>query len=195
MKLIFATNNQHKLQEVKKAIGSEFEIISLKELNFFDEIPETHETIEENAREKSFFIYNKFKTNCFADDTGLEIEALNGNPGVYSARYAGENCTFDDNMNKVLKELSGIKNRNAFFKTVVSLIIDGNEVQFLGLVKGKILEHKTGKSGFGYDPIFQPDGFAMSFAEMPLKQKNQISHRGLAVKKLPDYLKNFQLPV
>jgi len=190
MKLIFATNNQHKLFEVKKAIGSEFEILSLKELDFFDEIPETHETIAENAQEKSSFIYNKFKINCFADDTGLEIEALNGNPGVYSARYAGDNCSFEDNMNKVLEEMSGMKNRNALFKTVVSLIINGNEMQFSGIVKGKILEQKKGDSGFGYDPIFQPDGFDMSFAEMPINQKNQISHRGLAIKKLSNYLKS-----
>ena len=147
MKLVFATNNEHKLKEVKKVIGNSFEILSLKDINCFDEIPETQETIEGNASQKAFWIYEKYKMNCFADDTGLEIEALDGAPGVYSARYAGENCSFEDNMNKVLEEMEGKQNREALFKTVISLIIDGKEQQFEGVIKGKITEEKKSLCG------------------------------------------------
>lgn len=188
-KLIFATNNPHKLKEIQHALKWVFEVISLADMDFDEEMPETHETIEENASEKSYFIYNRFKINCFADDTGLEIEALNGEPGVYSARYAGENPTFEDNMNKVMKLLEGQENRSACFRTVISLIIDGKETQFEGRVDGNILTEKHGHAGFGYDPIFQPTGYTESFAEMDLDLKNEISHRGRAVKKLIEFLK------
>ena len=188
MKLVFATNNQHKLQEIKHLLDGPFEILSLNDINCDDDIPENQETIEGNAAEKSFYIWNKYGLNCFADDTGLEIEALNGEPGVYSARYAGEEKSAEKNMDLVLQKLSEIKNRKARFKTVISLVIDGREVQFEGIVNGQILEEKRGKTGFGYDPIFQPEESHLSFAEMPMDEKNKISHRGRAVQKLVDYL-------
>jgi len=190
MKIVFATNNLHKLEEIRKAIGNKHEIVSLKEIGFNEEIPETHDTLEGNASEKAFHIYNKYKLNCFADDTGLEIDALNGKPGVYSARYAGENPTFDDNMNKVLEKMEGKTNRLANFRTVISLIIDGKETQFEGICPGTIMTEKYGEDGFGYDPIFMPNGFPETFAEMDLSIKNDISHRGLATKKLIKYLNN-----
>jgi XTP/dITP diphosphohydrolase len=188
MKLVFATNNLHKLQEIKHLLGDSIELLSLKDINCDEDIPENQETIEGNAAEKSFYIWNKYGLNCFADDTGLEIEALNGEPGVYSARYAGEEKSPRKNMDLVLQKLSEIKNRKARFKTVISLVIDGRETQFEGIVNGQILEEKRGKTGFGYDPIFQPDESHLSFAEMPMDEKNKISHRGRAVQKLVDYL-------
>jgi len=191
--LVFATNNKHKLSEIRNLVESEFsgtiEILSLKDISCFEEIPETSSTLEANASEKAFYIFDKYGYNCFADDTGLEIEAIDGRPGVYSARYAGENCSFEDNMNKVLKELEGIKNRTAKFRTVISLIINGSETQFEGSVSGKMLSDKKGTEGFGYDPIFQADNFDISFAEMDMELKNKISHRGMATKKLLQYLK------
>jgi XTP/dITP diphosphohydrolase len=192
-KLVFATNNPHKLKEIQHALKGVFEILSLADLNFDEEIPEPHETLEENASEKAFYIYKRFGLSCFADDTGLEIEALNGDPGVYSARYAGENPTFEDNMNKVMKLLDGLENRNASFRTVISLVVNGKETQFEGRVDGKILTEKHGQAGFGYDPIFQPNGFTESFAEMAMGLKNEISHRGRAVKKLVEFLKEADL--
>ncbi len=191
MKLIFATNNKHKLEEVTKIINKRFKIVSLKDIECFEDIPETQNTIEGNASQKSHYIYKKYKMNCFADDTGLEIDALNGEPGVYSARYAGEDCSFEDNVKKVLKKLEGTKNRNAQFKTVISLIINGKEHQFEGIIKGKILNKKKGNLGFGYDPIFQPENYKKTFAELPSEIKNKISHRGIATKKLADFLKSF----
>lgn len=188
MKLVFATNNLHKLQEIKQLLGDSIELLSLNDINCDDDIPENQETIEGNAAEKSFYIWNKYGLNCFADDTGLEIDALNGEPGVYSARYAGEEKSPVKNMDLVLQKLSEIKNRKARFKTVISLVIDGREVQFEGIVNGQILEEKRGKTGFGYDPIFQPEESHLSFAEMPMDEKNKISHRGRAVQKLVDYL-------
>jgi len=188
MKLVFATNNKHKLEEIKQALSGKFNILSLSDINFNEEIPETHETIEENASEKSYYIFNRYKINCFADDTGLEIEALNGEPGVYSARYAGESCSFEDNMNKVLRKLDGVKNRKAQFRTIISLIIKGKEYKFEGKVEGEILINKVGCDGFGYDPIFRPIGYEETFAEMSIELKNKISHRGLAVKKLVAFL-------
>ena len=190
MKLVFATNNLHKLNEIKNLIGSDIEIVSLLEIGCTDDIPERGTTLETNASQKSLYIFNKFKCNCFADDTGLEIVSLNRRPGVYSARYAGEECNFEDNMNKVLSEMQGFKNREACFRTVISLIISGKEIQFEGRVDGTILTAKHGNKGFGYDPIFQPDGYDQTFAEMPLDIKNSISHRGKAVKKLIEYLEN-----
>jgi len=188
MKLVFATNNPHKLQEINQLLDDSIELLSLGDINCVEEIPENQETIEGNAAEKSFYIWNKYGINCFADDTGLEIEALNGEPGVYSARYAGEEKSPEKNMDLVLQKLFEIKNRNARFKTVISLVMDGKETQFEGIVNGRILEEKRGKTGFGYDPIFQPEESHLSFAEMSMDEKNKISHRGRAVQKLVDYL-------
>lgn len=192
MKLVFATNNAHKLNEIRNLAGSNFEIVSLSDMGWVDEIPETGKTIEDNASQKAFYIYEKYKFDCFADDTGLEIEALDKRPGVYSARYAGESCNFEDNMSKVLTELQGITNRKACFRTVISLVIQGKEVRFEGRVDGVILNEYRGNKGFGYDPIFQPNGYKQTFAEMPLELKNAISHRGLATQKLIAFLKNLK---
>lgn len=189
MDLVFATNNQHKLKELQAILGDEFHLLSLKDIGCDEEIPEEQETLEGNASQKSFFIYNKYGYNCFADDTGLEIAALNGEPGVYSARYAGEEKSAEANMKKVLEKMTKINRRKARFRTVISLIIKGEEQLFEGIVDGKILTEKRGNSGFGYDPIFEPDGFDLSFAEMELSEKNKISHRGRAVQKLVSYLK------
>lgn len=190
-KIVFATNNAHKLQEVQYALNGVYQIVSLKEIGFTDDIPEPYETLEENALTKSKTISEKFNINCFADDTGLEVEALHGAPGVYSARYAGEKCSFQDNVNKLLYEMQTFKNRKAKFRTVISLIINKKEYQFEGEVKGHISTNKTGTEGFGYDPVFIPDGYRSSFAEMSLEEKNKISHRGQAVRKLVEFLKNF----
>ncbi|WP_319500431.1 non-canonical purine NTP diphosphatase [uncultured Draconibacterium sp.] len=189
MKLVFATNNKHKLEELQAILGDHFTLLSLKDIECFDEIPEEQPTLEGNASQKAFYIYDKFGMDCFADDTGLEIEALDGEPGVFSARYAGEDKNSEANMNKVLEKLAKINDRKARFRTVISLIIDGEEKQFEGIVNGEILKEKRGGSGFGYDPIFKPEGFEQSFAEMGLEDKNKISHRGRAVQKLVDYLK------
>jgi len=189
MKLVFATNNKHKLEELQAILGDHFTLLSLKDIECFDEIPEEQPTLEGNASQKAYYIYDKFGMNCFADDTGLEIEALNGEPGVFSARYAGEDKNSVANMNKVLDKLAKINEREARFRTVISLVIDGEEKQFEGIVNGEILKEKRGDSGFGYDPIFKPKGFDQSFAEMGLDDKNKISHRGRAVQKLVDYLK------
>jgi len=188
VKLVFATNNAHKLSEVRAIAGAHFSIISLKELECFDEIPETGVTLTENALLKAKYIHDRFQCNCFADDTGLEIEALDGRPGVYSARYAGENCSFQDNMQKVLSELRDITNRKACFKTVIALILDGKNYFFEGKIDGEIIKDKKGMQGFGYDPIFRPFGYDKTFAEMTEVEKNSISHRALAVKKLNDFL-------
>ncbi len=188
MKLVFATNNQHKLNELRKMLNNSIELLSLEDINCFEDIPETNPTLEGNASQKAFYVYNKYGHNCFADDTGLEIEALNGEPGVYSARYAGEERSAEANMLKVLTNLEEIKNRKARFRTVISLIIDGEEEQMEGIVDGQILHEKKGNEGFGYDPIFQPDNFVESFAEMDLAEKNKISHRGRAVQKLVTFL-------
>ena len=190
MELVFATNNKHKLQELQAILGNRFKLLSLKDIGCNEEIPEEQPTLEGNARQKSMYIFEKYNFSCFADDTGLEVDALNGEPGVYSARYAGDEKNADANMNKVLVEMAKINNRNARFRTVISLIINGTEKQFEGIVKGKILRKKRGDSGFGYDPIFQPDGFEKTFAEMKLEDKNKISHRGRAVEKLVCYLQS-----
>lgn len=191
MKLVFATNNLHKLQEIKQLLGNSFELLCLNDIQCTEEIPENQDTIEGNATEKSFYIYNNYGFNCFADDTGLEIDALNGEPGVYSARYAGEEKSSEKNIELVLQKLAKIKTRKARFKTVISLVIDGREIQFEGIVSGKILEEKKGTTGFGYDPIFQPDESPLSFAEMTMEEKGKISHRGRAVQKLVEYLSQF----
>ncbi|WP_423127162.1 non-canonical purine NTP diphosphatase [Gaoshiqia sp. Z1-71] len=188
MKLVFATNNQHKLREIRHILGDEIELLGLTDIGCTEDIPETSPTLEENASQKAFYIYNKYGYNCFADDTGLEIEALNGEPGVYSARYAGEDKNAEANMEKVLHLLNGTKNRKARFRTVISVVINGKETRMDGIVDGEILEEKKGTEGFGYDPIFQPEGYRMSFAEMDLAEKNKISHRARAVQKLVAFL-------
>lgn len=186
--LIFATNNAHKLKELKDAVRGKISIAGLSEIGCAEDIPETSETLEGNALQKARYIYEKYGKDCFADDTGLEIEALEGRPGVYSARYAGEGKSFEDNMNKVLEEMKGCTNRNACFRTVIALILQGQEYLFQGRIDGIILTEKRGIQGFGYDPIFQPEGYAVTFAEMPLSEKNKISHRGLAVQQLTEFL-------
>ena len=181
---VFATNNKHKLEEIRHIVGDKIKILSLKDINCYEEIPETGSTIESNASEKAFYIFNKYHYNCFADDTGLEIEALDGRPGVYSARYAGENKSFEDNINKVLEELNGTSNRKACFRTIISLVIDSKEQLFEGRVDGIITTEKRGTKGFGYDPIFQPEGYNQTFAEMNAHEKNSLSHRYFAMDKM-----------
>jgi XTP/dITP diphosphohydrolase len=180
-KLVFATNNRYKFEEIKLVLKDKVDLLSLSDIGFSDEIPEEQNTLEGNATQKAFFIYHKYGMDCFADDTGLEIEALHGDPGVYSARYAGENCTFDDNMNLVLLNMIGKSNRKARFRTVIALIEQGRLSIFNGEIKGLITHERSGKEGFGYDPIFEPEGYGRTFAEMPLSQKNLISHRAKAV--------------
>ena len=189
MKLVFATNNKHKLQEVRDIVGNRVEVLSLNDIDCHDDIPETADTLQGNALIKARHIYEKYGMNCFADDTGLEVEALGGAPGVYSARYAGEECDSEANMLKLLQNLTGKNNRNAQFRTVIALIINGEEKLFNGIVKGNISNEKRGNSGFGYDPIFIPEGYTESFAQMSGEMKNNISHRFLATKQLSDYLK------
>jgi|TARA_B100001094_G_scaffold157240_1_gene152217 XTP/dITP diphosphohydrolase len=186
--LIFATSNQNKVLEIQKILPKKFNIKSLKDLNYFEDVPENENTIEGNAIFKAKYIYEKFNINVFADDTGLEVEALNGEPGVHSARYAGTTRNSEKNIKKLLKNLKNIKNRNARFKTVIALIIDNKLHIFSGIVEGYILDSPKGNNGFGYDPIFCPNGFDKSFAELTLKEKNLISHRSLAMKKLIDFI-------
>ena len=186
-KIVFATGNPNKLKEINSAINS-FKIIGLKDLGITEEIPETGDTLMKNALQKAKYVYHKTGLDCFSDDTGLEIEALNYRPGVYSAMYAGPDCNADNNIRKVLQELEESTNRKAQFKTVIALILNGKEYFFEGLVSGVILKEKSGKGGFGYDPIFRPVGYEESFAEMTIAQKNEISHRGLAVQKLIAFL-------
>ena len=190
MELVFATHNRHKLQEAVAIAGASFVVKGLDELGCFEEIPETADSLMGNALQKAEYIHKKYNVNCFSDDTGLEIEALGGRPGVYSARYAGENCSFQDNVRKVMSELQGIENRNACFKTVVALILDNQTYYFEGRVDGEIITEERGAAGFGYDPIFRPLGFNQTFAEMSEADKNAISHRGRAMQKLMDFLKN-----
>ena len=188
-KIVFATNNAHKLSEVKSILSPDFEIISLKELNCFDDIPETADTLDGNALLKAEYIHSRFNIDCFADDTGLEIRALGGEPGVFSARYAGENHDAEKNMEKVLRLLGDTDDRKAQFRTVIALIKNGETLFFEGKIEGRILKEPRGNEGFGYDPIFVPDGYDLSFAELGVEEKNKISHRALAVQQLIDYLK------
>jgi len=188
MKLVFATGNQNKAKEIQLLMPATIQILSLNDINCTEEIPETQNTIEGNASQKAHYVFENFGYNCFADDTGLEVEALDGRPGVLSARYAGEAKDANANMDKILLELANSSNRKARFKTVISLIIDGKELLFEGVVNGTIIEQKKGNSGFGYDPIFMPDGYQHTFAEMSLDEKNKLSHRAIAVKKAIDYL-------
>ncbi len=190
MELVFATNNAHKLREVREIIGGGILIRSLKEIGFDVEIPETQETIEGNARQKARFVFDQTGLDCFADDTGLEIDVLDGRPGVYSARYAGEQCSFEDNIVKVLEEMGSTSNRSARFRCVVCLIVKGEEHLFEGKVEGTIIEEKRGHEGFGYDPVFLPDGYKQTFSEMPAYLKNGISHRGKAITRMNRFLES-----
>ena len=194
MKIVFATNNPNKLKEIQSLIPKEIEIISLNEIGCNEDIPETGDTLEANAFQKAHYIKDNFNYDCFADDTGLEIDELNGNPGVYSARYAGPERNADANINKVLNELNGKKNRKAQFRTAIALILKGEEYLFEGKVEGYISKDKQGNEGFGYDPIFIPENDIRSFAQMSMQEKGVISHRGRAVKKLVAYLNNLSKP-
>jgi XTP/dITP diphosphohydrolase len=190
MELVFATGNLNKLREAQEIITNH-KILSLKDINCFDDIPETGNTIIDNAKEKALYLWNKYKRNCFSDDTGLEVEALGGEPGVYSARYAGEGKNSEDNMNKLLKNLEGTENRKARFFTVVALVLNGKVHCFEGIVNGVITKEKHGKNGFGYDPVFMPEGYDKTLAEISAEEKNKISHRGAALRKMGQFLLQF----
>ncbi|HAN77587.1 MAG TPA: non-canonical purine NTP pyrophosphatase, RdgB/HAM1 family [Bacteroidales bacterium] len=190
MEILFATQNAHKIIEIQAATQGLVTLKSLNDYNFTDEIPETKPTIEENALEKAWYIYNKLGVNCFADDTGLEIEALEGEPGVFSARYAGEEKSSEANMKKVLQKMNGIRNRAARFKTVIALILNGKEYLFTGIVDGIIIQEPRGTEGFGYDPIFIPEKNTKTYAELSLAEKNTLSHRAKATALLVDFLKS-----
>ncbi len=194
--LVFATNNKHKLDEIRQIFENKYFIKSLKEIDCFDDLPEEKDTLQDNALQKAQYVFDKFHCNCFADDTGLEVEALNGRPGVYSARYSGDDKAIPSqlrsklNMQKLLDEMQHFDNRKARFRTVIALILDGNHFFFEGFVDGKIKTKEAGNEGFGYDPIFVPDGFSQTFAEMSNIEKNIMSHRARAVNKLHDFLSN-----
>jgi XTP/dITP diphosphohydrolase len=192
MRICFATNNKNKLREIKNKLGEAYDIISLSDLGQEEDLPETHQTLEENSLEKAQFIYNKYQISSFADDTGLLVEALHGEPGVNSARYAGPARNSEDNINLLLRKMAGQKNRKAKFITVITLIYQGKIHQFQGEVNGTITEKRSGFNGFGYDPIFIPDGWQKTFAELDLKEKNKISHRAIAIGKLADFMNNIQ---
>ena len=187
-KIVFATNNQHKLDEIRKITEGKIEILSLSDIGSNDEIEETGNTLEENALIKARFIKNKYGYDCFAEDTGLEVEALGNAPGVYSARYAGDACRDEDNIKKLLDNLKGIANRKARFRTVIALLMNNEEYFFEGEIKGYIIDEKRGSAGFGYDPIFVPEGYDQTFAELGEEIKNRISHRSIATQKLVDFL-------
>ncbi len=190
MKICFATNNAKKIEEVKSALGSDFEIVSLKDIGCNEELPETGDTLDHNAFQKARFVKENYGVDCFADDTGLEVESLNGEPGVYSGRYAGEPRSDERNIELLLKNLKGKENRKARFRTAIALILEGKEYAFEGIASGEIIEEKIGGGGFGYDPIFKPDSYSRTFAELTMTEKNQISHRGKAVKALIEFLSN-----
>ena len=184
MKLVFASNNKNKIQEIQALVPNTFQIVSLEDIGCFEDIPETADTIEGNAILKANYVTEKYGYDCFADDTGLEVDALNGAPGVYSARYAGEQKDANDNMDKLLSELNDKSNRKANFKTVIALNLNGKQILFTGIINGKIIEEKIGTNGFGYDPIFVADRFDKTFAELTMEEKSTISHRGIAAKEL-----------
>ena len=188
MKIVFATNNPNKIVEIKDLLPEEIQILSLKDINCNEQLPETQNTLEGNAKQKAEFVFTNYGYNCFADDTGLEIEALNNGPGVYSARYAGDDCSPNDNMQKVLQTLEGENNREAKFRTVIALIMNGKTLLFEGECKGEITKEKAGEKGFGYDPIFLAKGFDKTFAQMSKQEKGTISHRGIATSKLVEFL-------
>lgn len=187
-KFVFATNNTHKLEEVSAILGNKIELLSMKDIDYNVDIPETADTLEGNALIKARYIFENYHLDCFADDTGLEVEALNGAPGVYSARYAGDAHDSEANMKKLLKEMENVENRRARFRTVFALIINGKEHLFEGIVKGEIIKNRKGTSGFGYDPVFVPEGYSQTFAEMGNELKNKISHRAMATQKLCHFL-------
>ena len=187
-KLVFATNNAHKLEEISSILGKKIELLSLKDIECEANIPETADTLEGNATQKAEYIYKNYGLDCFADDTGLEVEALNGAPGIYSARYAGDGHDSESNMKKLLENLQGKENRKAQFRTAICLIMNGEKYLFEGIVKGEIIQEKRGGAGFGYDPIFVPEGYNLTFAELGNDIKNTISHRAKAVEKLCDFL-------
>ena len=189
MKIVFATNNQNKILEIQSMLPKSIQIMSLESIGCLEDIPETTNTIEGNAIQKANYVLEKYGYDCFADDTGLEVQSLNGKPGVYSARYAGEQRNANDNMNKLLFELESKSNRKAQFKTVICLNLNGEQLLFTGIVSGEISKEKIGNGGFGYDPIFIPEGFSESFAQLSLQTKNEISHRGKATKLLLEFLK------
>lgn len=193
MELIVASQNQNKLVEFKKILGDKINLFSLSDIGLNQEIPENEKTIKKNAMFKAKFVNTQTGKNVFADDTGLEIDSLNGEPGIYSARYSGVDRNSDKNIELVLRKLKNKANRNSRFKTIISLIIDGKSVNFEGVVEGKITEEKRGSNGFGYDPIFQPNGYSSTFGEMSLKEKNKISHRSIAINKMVKYLKENNL--
>ncbi|UZR93247.1 non-canonical purine NTP diphosphatase [Chondrinema litorale] len=188
--ICFATNNPHKLKEIQEILADKFQIVSLKEIGCEEDIPETQPTIEGNSEQKAQYVKDHYQIDCFADDTGLEVIALNNEPGVYSARYAGPQRNSDDNIALVLKNLESKTDRSAQFKTVITLIYKGETKAFEGIVKGEITDKPTGTNGFGYDPVFKPEGYDRTFAELSSEEKNKISHRGLAVEKLVAYLEN-----
>lgn len=190
MQLVFASNNKNKIAEIQQLLPPSIQILSLEEIGCFEEIPETADTIEGNAILKANYVTQNYGYDCFADDTGLEVEALNGDPGVYSARYAGDQKDSNDNMNKLLANLKGESNRNAQFKTVITLNKNGKQILFTGIAKGRITYNKLGEKGFGYDPIFQPEGYTETFAQLSSEIKNKISHRGKATQLLITFLKN-----
>lgn len=189
-KICFATNNKNKLREIRAALGNAFEVVSLEEIGCQEELPENQDTLEGNSREKAQYVAEHYHVDCFADDTGLEVYSLQGEPGVYSARYAGPQRSSADNMQLLLKKLEGQSDRRARFRTVITLIEKGEEKQFEGIAQGEITAHLEGKEGFGYDPVFRPDESSLTFAQMPLEEKNRISHRARAVQRLVDYLKS-----
>lgn len=188
-KLVFATNNAHKLEEIASILGEKIELLSLKDIGCTADIPETADTLQGNAIQKAEYIHNHYGFDCFADDTGLEVEALDGAPGVFSARYAGDGHNSEANMQKLLQNLQGVENRKAQFRTVICLILDGKQHLFEGICKGEIIKEKRGSAGFGYDPIFVPEGYNESFAKLGNAVKNKISHRAKAVEMLCKYLK------
>lgn len=188
MKLIFATQNKHKIEEIKPGLNPEVELVDLSDMGFKGEVPETSDTLEGNALEKANFVFNKYSMNTLSDDTGLEVESLNGEPGIFSARYAGESKNSEENIEKLLDKLKGKSNRKARFRTVIALILNNKEYLFEGIAEGEIIENRSGNMGFGYDPVFQPLGYDKTFAEMTLQEKNEISHRARALKKLTDFL-------
>lgn len=192
-KLCFATNNQHKLAEVSQMLAGKYELLSLQDIGCNEELPEEQETLEGNSRQKAEYVWDNYNVSCFADDTGLEVEALNGAPGVYSARYAGPQRSDADNMNKLLQSLQGQQNRRARFRTSITLILDGKQHQFEGIVTGSIAESWQGDKGFGYDPVFVPDGHNRTFAQMSAEEKNAISHRGRAMQELVQFLKGLEV--
>jgi XTP/dITP diphosphohydrolase len=185
--ICFATNNKGKLEEIRKQIGDQYKVLSLADIGCYEELPETQTTIASNSLQKAEYVNVKYSIDCFADDTGLEVEALDGAPGVISSRYAGPECNSNDNINLLLDTLKGVENRSARFRTVITLILDGEMHQFEGICEGKITQERQGEKGFGYDPVFQAEGHTVSFAQLSVEEKNQISHRGKAAKKMVDF--------